>query len=276
MTGQTGWAPAGRQYRDVALPLLIGVAAGLASGLFGIGGGLVIVPLLVLLAGISQHQAHANSLGAVIPIASAAAVPYLLSGNVFLLLSVSMAATAVIGARYGARLMRALSEAQLKAAFGLLMLLVAIRMFFGINPQPGAEAQDVLVIVVWGLVIGAAAGLGSSLLGIGGGLIMVPAMALALGIPQHLAEGTSLVAIVPTAISGTFAHRRSGYVNPRLVVALGAGGVAAGVTGSILALHLDALLLQRGLALLLVLALVRMILPVIRGRMSSEPLVDKR
>ena len=86
---------------DLVLPLLIGIAAGLASGMFGIGGGLVIVPALVLIAGVRQHQAHANSLGAVIPIASAAAVPYLLSGNVFFLLSLSMALTAVIGARYG-------------------------------------------------------------------------------------------------------------------------------------------------------------------------------
>ena len=269
----TGGMPhaADSRYGDIVLPLLIGVAAGLASGLFGIGGGLVIVPALVLFAGVSQHQAHANSLGAVIPIASAAAVPYLLSGNVFFLLSLSMALTAVIGARYGARLMHALSEAQLKVLFGLLMLLVAIRMFFGIEAQPGAEAQDPALIIAWGLAIGAAAGLGSSLLGIGGGLIMVPAMALALGIPQHLATGTSLVAIVPTALSGTFANRQSGFVNPRLIAALGTGGVAAGVGGSLLALHLSALVLQRGLALLLVVALVRMIVPVIRGRWFRSP-----
>ena len=122
--------------------------------------------------------------------------------------------------------MHALSEAQLKVLFGLLMLLVAIRMFFGIEAQAGAEAQDPALIIVWGLVIGAAAGLGSSLLGIGCGLIMVPAMALAFGIPQHLATGRSHVAIVPTALR----HIREpivGFVDLRLIVALGAGGVAA-------------------------------------------------
>ncbi len=252
-------------------PLLIGITAGLASGLFGIGGGLVIVPALVLFLGTSQHQAHANSLGAVIPIASAAAVPYILSGNVIPLLALSMAVTAVVGARIGARLMHALSEGQLKVLFGALMLVVAIRMFFGIEPQPGSEALDPFSLVAWGLIIGAAAGLGSALLGIGGGLIMVPAMALALGIPQHLAEGTSLVAIVPTAISGTIANRRSGLVGPRLIAVLGGGGVAAGVTGSLLALRLSALVLQRGLALLLVLALARMIAPVLRARRLGSP-----
>lgn len=253
--------------------VVIGALAGLASGLFGIGGGLVIVPGLVLLVGISQRRAVANSLGAVIPIASAAAIPFVLGGHVHVLLAASMALTAVAAARYGARLMRSLSESQLTMLFALLMLVVALRMFLGIEPVAGSEAHDVTWIVGWGLVIGSAVGLVSPILGIGGGLIMVPAMVLALGIPQHLAEGTSLIAIVPTALSGTLAQRKANLVSVPLVAALGVGGVAGGLLGAAVALQSSPLALQRALAILLVLTLARLVWPFLvrRGRRAAAP-----
>lgn len=249
----------------------IGIVAGTASGLFGIGGGLVMVPGLVIALGLSQHRAHANSLGAVILIAAASGIPYAVSGHVVWLLSLSMALTAVVAARLGARLMHRLSEEQLKLLFGLLMLAVAVRMFAGVSPVPGAEQTgNTAMLVFGGLVIGVVVGLCSSLLGIGGGLIMVPAMVLVMGLPQHLAEGTSLMAIVPTALSGTLAHRRSGYVDPVLVLALAGAGILAGLVSSTVALNLDELVLQRGMAILVVVALVRMVGPVVLGQLRRS------
>ena len=245
----------------LGLGVLIGAAAGLASGLFGIGGGLIIVPGLVLVMKTTQHRAHANSLGAVIPIAAAAAIPYYLGAQISLALALSMAVPAVIAARYGARLATALSERQLRSLFGLLMLVVAVRMLVGVAPTPGADVPDIGIVLVGGALIGVITGLASALLGIGGGLIMVPAMVIGLGVPQHLAEGTSLVAIIPTAISGTLVHRRSGFVSVPLVAALGAGGVIAGVIGSNIALSTSAFTLQSGMAILLILVLVRMVGP---------------
>ncbi len=256
--------------RDALIPLLIGATAGVASGLFGIGGGLIIVPALVLIENNTQHKAHATSLAAVTIIAAAAAIPYLVSGNVYLLLSASMAASAVLTARLGAWLMHRLSEAQLKLLFGLLMLLVAVRMFIGIEPRPSLELQSGVAVILLGLAIGVVAGLSSSLLGIGGGLIMVPAMVLTLGISQHLAVGTSLLAIVPTALSGTLANRRSEDLDLKVAVAVAAGGTVAGTLSSTLALRLSGLLLQRGLAILLVLAMTRIIAPAIRNRLTRS------
>lgn len=84
-------------------------------------------------------------------------------------------------------------------------------------------------------------------------------MVIPMGVPQQLAQGTSLAAIVPTAMSGTWVHWRRGYVHWRLVLALAGGGIAAGVGASVLALQLEALVLQRGFAVVLVAALVRMV-----------------
>ncbi|MDA0270956.1 MAG: sulfite exporter TauE/SafE family protein [Chloroflexi bacterium] len=92
---------------------------------------------------------------------------------------------------------------------------------------------DVIAIALIGLVGGAASGL----LGIGGGTLFVPAMVLILGKDQHLAQGVSLVVIIPTAISATLANTKGGYVDvpaarwvtPFAVVFALAGGFTAGL-----------------------------------------------
>src|SRR5207245_1601897 len=81
---------------------------------------------------------------------------------------------------------------------------------------PGSRPSGALLVVL-GLAIGLLTGIVSGLLGIGGGIVMVPAMVLSLGLSQHLAQGTSLFVIVPTAAAGSVTHFRLG--NIRLVVA---------------------------------------------------------
>ena len=87
-------------------------------------------------------------------------------------------------------------------------------------------------IVVAGVVVGVL----SALFGVGGGLIMVPFIVLVLDRSQHLAEGTSLVVIVPTAIAGVIAHWRNGFVSLREALLLALGGVVGGYLGASIAL----------------------------------------
>lgn len=104
----------------------IGMAAGIASGLLGIGGGLVIVPLLVGLLSVSQHHAHATSLAAIVLIAAGGAVAFGSAGEVDLPIAGFLAVGALAGAPIGARLMARTSEARLKVAFGALMVVVGV------------------------------------------------------------------------------------------------------------------------------------------------------
>jgi uncharacterized membrane protein YfcA len=106
----------------------IGVLGGLLSGLLGVGGGIVMVPLLVLWAGYGQRDAHAASLGAIIPISIAGIATYGVAGQVKVGPAVALAAGSVVGARLGAGLLARIDERLLKAVFGLFLLGVAVLM----------------------------------------------------------------------------------------------------------------------------------------------------
>jgi uncharacterized protein len=95
------------------------------------------------------------------------------------------------------------------------------------------------------LAIGLTAGLLAGLLGIGGGVVMVPAMVLIMGLDQHVAQGTSLLVIIPAAAFGSFTHHRHGRLAVRDAAALAVGGVLGAVLGSVTALSLDDQLLRR-------------------------------
>ena len=109
-----------------ATTVAIGVAAGVASGLLGVGGGIVMVPLLVSVMGMSQHHAHATSLAAIVLIAAAGAVRFGLGDSVNLTAAALLAAGALVGSPLGARFLDRIKEAPLKIAFGALTLAVAL------------------------------------------------------------------------------------------------------------------------------------------------------
>jgi uncharacterized membrane protein YfcA len=106
----------------------IGVAGGLLSGLLGVGGGIVMVPLLVLWAAYGQREAHAISLGAIIPISCASVVTYGAAGQVRPGAAVALAAGSVAGARIGAGALSRIEERPLKLVFGIFLAAVAVLM----------------------------------------------------------------------------------------------------------------------------------------------------
>jgi uncharacterized protein len=104
----------------------IGLAGGLFSGLLGVGGGVVMVPLLVLWGGFGQRDAHAVSLGAIIPISAAGVLTFGAAGEIQVWEALALAAGAIAGAQVGARLLARVDERKLKLAFGVFMLIVAV------------------------------------------------------------------------------------------------------------------------------------------------------
>jgi uncharacterized protein len=112
---------------DVRL-IAIGAAGGLLSGLLGVGGGIVMVPLLVLRAGYSQKDAHAVSLGAIIPISIAGVATYGIAGKVHPWEAVALAIGSIGGARIGAGALAQIDDRRLKIVFGLFLGAVAVLM----------------------------------------------------------------------------------------------------------------------------------------------------
>ncbi|AEE14953.1 protein of unknown function DUF81 [Thermodesulfobium narugense DSM 14796] len=108
--------------------IIFGILGGLASGLLGIGGGLVFVPLLTNYAEYSQKEAHATSLGAIIPAGIAGALIYNVNGLNNLADSIYLALGGILGAQIGSRAMYKFSNKWLRKAFGVFLLLMSIRM----------------------------------------------------------------------------------------------------------------------------------------------------
>jgi uncharacterized protein len=103
----------------------IGVCGGLLSGLLGVGGGVVMVPLLVLWASYGQRDAHAISLGAIIPISIAGIATYGIAGEVRWWDALALAAGSIVGAQVGAGILTRIDERLLKVIFGAFLIAVA-------------------------------------------------------------------------------------------------------------------------------------------------------
>ena len=104
--------------------------AGIGSGLLGVGGGIIMVPLLTTWLRFPQHRAHATSLAAIIPIATVGAARFAMADTIDYVLVLFLAAGAILGAPLGARIMARSGEGLLKTMFGVLMTLVAFKLLW--------------------------------------------------------------------------------------------------------------------------------------------------
>jgi uncharacterized membrane protein YfcA len=213
--------------------VMVGLAAGLLSGIFGVGGGVLIVPGLMLVAQMEQRRAHGTSLAAVLPIAVTGLVTYLSYDNVDWRAAACLVAGALPGALLGTKWLATVNKKVLTWLFIAVALASAVRLFFGIDTSQLADHSLGLTL---GLVlVGFVSGVLAGLLGIGGGIVMVPALMLLGGISAVLAKGTSLAAIVPTSVMGTWRNRKSANVDVRAGATIGIAGAATAVVGGVIA-----------------------------------------
>jgi len=229
-----------------------GFVTGLAGGLFGVGGGIILVPMLTGVFRVSQHEAHGTSLAVVCATAISGVIVYALHGHVAWLAAVPMALASVFTAPLGARWAARTSRRGLMRAFAVFVLLTALRLLW----KPPAAATAPLFAGAAGFAIafalGAVVGLLAGFLGVGGGILVVPALTLLFGVPQQTAQGTSLALMLATAPSGALEHHRHGNVVLRLLPLLALGAVAGAPLASLLAQRLPQAMLVRAFALFLV------------------------
>ena len=141
--------------------------------------------------------------------------------------------------------------------FAVVMVLTAVKMFFD-DPDATGRA-DLHVGLVLGLIaLGLASGILAGLLGVGGGIIIVPALSMLFGVPHVLAKGTSLAVILPTAVSGTIRNLKTGLTNVRAAVTVGIAGVVTALIASQISIGLNPRVSQSLFALLLIVVAVRL------------------
>ena len=219
----------------VILLVIVGALGGLFSGAFGVGGGIVMVPLFVWLLGFDQRRASATSLVAIVPASLVGSLVYLANGHVDVAAALSIGAGGVVGALIGTRLLRILPLTVLRWAFVVLLVAAAVRLLFFEVPSRGAEFELGVWAIVGLVVFGVAVGTLSGLLGVGGGVIIVPVLIGLVGIGDLLAKGTSLLAMVPISTVGTIANVRAKLVRLSDGVIAGVCAVAASFGGSAIA-----------------------------------------
>lgn len=235
MSTTPAWTP-GR----VLLHIAIGLVAGLLSGMFGVGGGILIVPALVLLLAYPQRLAAGTSLAAIVPIATVGVISYALSGNVQWVAALILAAGAVVGAQIGSWLLPRVPVKALQLGFAVFLLVVIVSLFV-IVPSRG-EPFDITWISGPGLVaLGLITGVLSGLLGVGGGIIVVPALMLLFGTSDLIARGTSLLMMIPTAISGTIGNARRSNVDLAGAALIGLSACTTTALGAWIARSVDPL-----------------------------------
>lgn len=223
MTPRARWVLAG-----------VGLLAGFVAGLFGVGGGIFVAPGLMLLGGYSQRQAHGTSLATSALFAAAGLIAYALNSAVDVVAALLIFAGSGFGVLAGTDLLDRVRVRTLQIAFVLLLAVTAGRLLGGISETDGELALT--VAVAFGLVgCGVLVGLVAGLMGIGGGVIVVPALVLFFEVGSVTAKGTSLLVVLPTAFVGTLRNLRNGNVDLRGAMMCGAGGVLSAFGGGLLA-----------------------------------------
>ena len=254
--------------------MLAGVFVGLGSGLFGIGGGMIAVPVLLPIFAaqgmdpdVAMHLAIGSSMSTIVVTGMSSARAHHRLGNIHWDALPWLGLGLGGGALSGAQIAGLLGGDELRVVFGACALLLAVRMFFGGQPRPAAILPPRLLVVTVGFAIGAV----SSLVGIGGGAFLVPFLAW-MGLQMREAVGTSAAGGVCIAAAGSLGFilagtgdehlppLSTGYVYWPAVGGITLASVFLAPVGAKLASRLSPLMLRRAFAIFLIVLGLRLLL----------------
>ena len=263
----------------LAALLASGAAAGGLGALVGVGGGIILIPLLTLFFGVPIHQAVAASLVAVVATSSVSTIGYARDELTNVRLGMTLETATTAGAVAGGLLGALLSRETLSAVFAAFLAANAVWLALRqgrreedppYEPDPGllggryvdaALRRPVayrVQRVPLGLAVSALAGAASGLLGIGGGPIKMPLMTAAMGLPVKAAAATSTYMIGVTACASAALYYSRGLVSPAVAVPVALGVAAGAFAGSRLAPRVRGATLSRVLAAVLCALAVQM------------------
>jgi len=267
---------------QITLFVIVGIVGGLMGSMVGLGGGILIVPVLSLFMGVPIKEAIAASVVAVIATSTTGAVSYVRDEISNIRLGMTLETATTIGAVLGGLTATMLKAQVLQAIFGVLLVLMAGYLYlkrrqknaYELAEDPGLLGgryhdpylkTDVCYQVRQlpiGLAASFVAGNISGLLGIGGGPIKVPVMTIAMGVPMKAAAATSNFMIGVTACASAYIYYTRGMVNPLVAVPVALGVTAGAYVGSRLAPKVSGTRLATALAVILILLAIQMALAV--------------
>jgi len=257
----------------------VGFAGGIVGGLLGGGAGVLYVPALDRFTAMSRARAHGTSTIAQIGLCVAGVVAYAVGGGG---LDLRVGAGLLVGATFGGLLgpwllVRA-RETVLRVLLIAVLLLTAGKFAFdALGPAllgqavvPEGLLGDLWFVVPATLLAGVAVGAWSGAMGLGGGLLAVPAMVLLFGVELHVAAGTSLLIFIPNSVVGGWVHVRQGTASAWWGWLLGLTAVPGVVVGAVLGLALDTEVLGLVFGAFALLMAVREIVALARRRSPAS------
>ena len=261
-------APSGLHQTRTDWPalLLTGAIGGMLSGLFAIGGAIVMVPLLVWRTGMDQRRAAATSLVAIIPTAVVSSATYLLHADVDVMAAALISAGAIVGAVLGSRLLRRLPLNWLRWIFIAFILLTAAHLLISV-PEAGRPLALSWWVAVGYIGLGVLTGVASGLFGIGGAIISVPLLGSVFAMGDAIAKGTALLVSIPTSVAGTITNRRGDSpVDIRAGLILGVIAAATSVPAVCLAVALSPAVSAVTFAIVLIAIAVQLSIKAVRAQ----------
>jgi uncharacterized membrane protein YfcA len=252
---------------ELLLPLA-GFLIGAVAAMAGVGGGAFIVPLLTLAFAFPPDHAIGTSLTVIVFTAVAATLGYSRQRRIYYKTGLLLAVLTVPGAVLGAYLTVILPASLLGLIFGVFLVLVAVQMIAGgglgkrgaglVNSE--AELFASKKRLAGGVLLAFFGGLASGLLGIGGGALIVPIMALVLLMPIHVAVATSMFTMILTSLSGVAQHYALGNVNLEFALLIAVGSVLGAQLGAYTSKKVSGKNLHRIFAVVLIIVSVQMII----------------
>jgi uncharacterized membrane protein YfcA len=240
--------------------LLVGLGAGVLSGMFGIGGGIVIVPALTMLLGFGLNEATGTSLAALLmPVGIFACTAYWRAGLLSIRTATPIAVGLIGGGILGAYIALGLDQKLLQQLYGLFLLWTGWRLaeprklyaayragLRGAAPTP-AQAQAASKANLWVLLgVGLAAGILSGMFGIGGGIVIVAALVVFLKLDQKIAVGTSLASmLLPVGLGSVIAYYQAGELDVGVAVPVAIGLIFGSFGGAKIAIGLPSATVKR-------------------------------
>jgi hypothetical protein len=230
---------------ELAIGVLLSALIGISLGLLGGGGSIITLPILVYVIGVPPHEAVGMSLAVVGATSVVAAVMHHREGRVDVRVGVLFAGAGFGTAFFGSRITQLLSPEALLLAFAAVMIVVGTLMLLGRSAsEPAPHGRSALRAVA----AGAAVGLLTGILGVGGGFLIVPALLLFGGLTMREAIGTSLVVIAANCAAGLAGHLRYESLDLRVTGLVTAAAVAGSVAGSRLSGRVSPQALRRAFA----------------------------
>ena len=227
--------------------LAAGILVGVLLSVLGAGGSIFIVPVMVYALHTDVSEATGTSLAVVFAGALVGAIGHWRKGNLDLKATVPFGGAAMVGALGGGALHALVADRILLGIFAGTLFVAAVRMAIG-NHEPALSDHPRRLATL--LLLGAAMGVLSGFLGVGGGFLMVPALTWAARLPLRQAIGTSLAVIALSCLSGAIGHAIQGHISPALLATAGGGAVLGALAGAPLSGKLPERPLRLGFAVL--------------------------